>query len=42
MDYDRKRRLEEALLAAERVGNVYLAASIKLALKKLVGMSEGV
>jgi hypothetical protein len=37
MTDDRKRRLEEALKVAERVGNTFLAANIRKALQELLG-----
>ena len=41
-DDERKRRLEEALRVAERVGNMFLAGNIRKALQEhLEGYSEG-
>jgi hypothetical protein len=39
-DDDRRRRLEEALGVAERVGNTFLANNIRKALEELLGGSE--
>ena len=36
-DDERRRRLEEALRVAERVGNTFLANNIKQALQELLG-----
>ncbi len=41
-DDDRKRRLEEALRVAERVGNTFLANNIRRALQELLEGSERV
>jgi hypothetical protein len=40
MNDDRKRRLEEALRVAERVGNTFLANNIRKALQELLGGYE--
>lgn len=39
-DDDRRRRLEEALRVAERVGNTFLANNIRKALEELLGGSQ--
>ena len=39
-DDDRRRRLEEALRVAERVGNTFLANNIRKALQELLGGYE--
>lgn len=41
MDNDRKRRLEDALRVAERVGNTFMANNIRQALKELLEPSQG-
>lgn len=40
MDNDRKRRLEDALRVAERVGNAFMANNIRQALKELLEPSQ--
>lgn len=39
-DIERKRRLEEAIRVAERVGNTFLLANLRAALQELLEGSE--